>query len=98
MHYRNDAFTNNGKDTLVVKGEKDLKFGQRIKFSVGDVQNINREYGCDTPKDAYVGLYKIYSGKLAEKRKKDMQNKIRDEEEKRRAIIQLIKNFKDEQN
>ncbi|XP_066926859.1 zinc metalloproteinase nas-4-like [Clytia hemisphaerica] len=85
MHYRNDAFTMNGKDTLIAKGDESLKFGQRIKFSVGDVRGINRFYQChaylDTPN--YNGLFKDYSGvkdehKEKEKRLENVLNKFRD--------------------
>ena len=71
MHYRNDAFTKNGFDTIVAKNEPNLKFGQRIKFSVGDVQEINRLYNCHMKGNTYKGLFKDYSGKLGEKRKRD---------------------------
>jgi len=65
MHYRNDAFSKNGFDTLVARDESNLKFGQRIKFSVGDVEGINNAYTCSKEISApnYTGLYKDYSGK-----------------------------------
>ena len=75
MHYRNDAFTNNGKDTLVAKDEKGLHFGQRIKFSIGDVEGINHLYECKEriAKPNYKGLFKDYSGV---KKKKTISSSI----------------------
>lgn len=67
MHYRNDAFTKNGKDTLSALSDEDLKFGQRIKWSVGDVKQINRLYNCKVP-PKYDNLFK------------DMPGETRDEE------------------
>ena len=75
MHYRNDAFTNNGKDTIVAKNDPSLKFGQRIKFSVGDVEEINRLYGCSDQNDNYIGLYKTFDEKMLQRRKDKRMNK-----------------------
>ncbi|XP_065682607.1 zinc metalloproteinase nas-4 isoform X1 [Hydra vulgaris] len=50
MHYSNDAFSKNGKDTLVAKVDQGLKFGQRTQLSHLDVQQINRLYPCPHPK------------------------------------------------
>ena len=75
MHYRNDAFTNNGKDTIVAKNDTSLKFGQRIKFSVGDVEEINRLYGCSDQNDNYIGLYKTFDEKMLQRRKDKRMNK-----------------------
>ena len=85
MHYRNDAFTKNGKDTLIAKGDQSLNFGQRIKFSVGDVRGINRFYQCKEylHKPNYNGLFKDYSGvkdahQKEEKRLQSVLNQFRD--------------------
>ena len=47
MHYRNNAFSKNGKPTLIARGNPSLKFGQRKFFSQGDVHQINTLYQCD---------------------------------------------------
>lgn len=82
MHYRNDAFTKNGKDTLIAKDEPDLTFGQRIKFSVGDIKEINELYKCKKYliNPNYHGLYKDYSGQKDTKAKKreKLRNLLRD--------------------
>ena len=96
MHYRNDAFTKNGKDTLVAKGEKGLHFGQRIKFSIGDVNGINHLYGCKDrlSKPNYKGLFKDYSGK---KNKKTASTTAVDEgklsAETKRRLQTILKGF-----
>ena len=52
MHYRSNAFTKNGKDTIVVKDtvtfekEGSPSMGQRDHLSAGDVATINRLYKC----------------------------------------------------
>ena len=91
MHYRNDAFTRNGKDTLVAKEEEGLNFGQRIKFSVGDVNGINHFYDCQAriSKPNYRGLFKDYSGK-----KKTSAGHLSSETEKR--LETLLNRFQNE--
>ena len=71
--YRNDAFTKNGGDTLTALEEPDLEFGQRVKFSVGDVKEINNLYHCTqyTKDPNYRGLFREYHVK----RKKDLSRK-----------------------
>jgi len=79
MHYRNDAFTKNGKDTLVAKGEEDLKFGQRMKFSIGDVKGINNFYNCVKYQDQpnYTNLFKDYSGQKDQRLRAAKRDKLR---------------------
>lgn len=72
MHYRNDAFTKNGDDTLIAQDEPSLKFGQRIKFSEGDIKEINLLYKCPQKDGEYNGLFKSYSGQ-----KKDIIRRLR---------------------
>lgn len=75
MHYRNDAFTKNGFDTLVSKNDPNLQFGQRIKFSVGDVKGINKLYNCSKQLNDpdYIGLFKDYT---ADEKDKQSTNEI----------------------
>ena len=56
MHYSNDAFSANGKATLVAKVDGDLKFGQRIQLSHLDVQQINQLYPCPNPKVSHYSV------------------------------------------
>jgi len=46
MHYRNNAFSKNGAATLVARNDPSLQFGQRVMFSIGDIEQINRLYKC----------------------------------------------------
>ncbi|KAM4596427.1 high choriolytic enzyme 2-like [Fundulus diaphanus] len=46
MEYPNDAFSKNGKPTIVAKSNPKLKFGQRIKMDVNDIARVNRLYKC----------------------------------------------------
>ena len=47
MHYPNSAFAmDRSEPTIVSKVNSELKFGQRVGFSTGDVKTINRLYGC----------------------------------------------------
>lgn len=48
MHYRNTAFSKNGKPTLQSKHFPGLKFGQRKMFSQGDIDQINKLYSCNS--------------------------------------------------
>lgn len=45
MHYSSDAFTRNGEATILPK-KRGVKIGQRDGFSQGDIQKINKMYGC----------------------------------------------------
>lgn len=89
MHYRNDAFTKNGKDTLIAKDEESLHFGQRIKFSVGDIQGINRFYDCKEKLERpnIKGLFKDYSGS------KDA--KMQEVKRRLKTVIKNINRFRD---
>lgn len=52
MHYPNHAFAiDRSLPTIVSKKDPNLVFGQRVRFSEGDVQQINRLYKC--PIDKY---------------------------------------------
>jgi len=65
MHYRNDAFTKNHKDTLVPIGQADFKFGQRSHWTRGDVKQVNYLYNCNgmlNNPTAYENLYDTYDG------------------------------------
>jgi len=73
MHYRNDAFTKNGEDTIVAKNDHDLHFGQREKFSMGDVDEINRKYNCNIQAD-YKGLYHNYGEEEISQKKDRMRD------------------------
>lgn len=48
MHYKSNAFSKNGKPTLLaLKSTPDVnKMGQRIGFSTGDIKKINVMYKC----------------------------------------------------
>lgn len=90
--YRNDAFTNNGEDTLEALANPQLEFGQRIKFSVGDVKEINRLYNCKKEqKDPnYKGLFKEVHYKAKKKRRDEGKLKaemVMDYLEKMRRIL-----------
>ena len=52
MHYPNHAFAKDRSyPTIISRSDPSLKFGQRVMFSRGDVQTINRLYECDKDKD-----------------------------------------------
>ena len=47
MHYSNDAFSTDGyHHTITSLEDPDREFGQRKDFSVGDIMQINKLYGC----------------------------------------------------
>uniref|UniRef100_A0A3B5R428 Metalloendopeptidase n=1 Tax=Xiphophorus maculatus TaxID=8083 RepID=A0A3B5R428_XIPMA len=46
MEYRNDAFSKNGKPTIVAKCDPNLKFGNSKKMSANDIIRINKLYEC----------------------------------------------------
>ena len=52
MHYRADAFSKNGKDTIEVKNQHvyndqgEPRIGQREHLSDGDITTINKLYNC----------------------------------------------------
>ena len=48
MHYRNTAFSRNGRPTLESIHFPDMKFGQRKMFSQGDIDQVNRLYSCNS--------------------------------------------------
>nr|XP_012563410.1 unnamed protein product [Hydra vulgaris] len=84
MHYRGDAFTKNGKNTIVPRYPEpsdNFQFGQRVKFSEGDITQIVRFYDCRVTKESYAGLFHDYSGYKFEKEKKrrDSVNRSRNE-------------------
>ena len=73
MHYRSDAFTKNGRDTIVPRypePSNNFQFGQRVKFSEGDVTQIVRFYSCHVTKDAFSDLFQDYAGYKFENEKK----------------------------
>lgn len=100
MHYRNDAFTNNGKVTLEAVGNPDMNFGQRHQWSKGDVLTINKLYCIHddvqhdyTPYNAeiYKGLLHDTSGlerkdRAAESYYYDYGHQSRNNEERARII------------
>ncbi|CAO1322254.1 unnamed protein product [Diamesa tonsa] len=46
-HYSTNAFSNDGKPTIVSKTPgKDLTMGQRDHLSAGDITRLNRMYDC----------------------------------------------------
>lgn len=77
MHYRNNAFTNNGEDTLVAKDQPRMRFGQRDNWSKGDVRTINEVYclSQDMPIDYGFENQALYEGLL-----EDTDGKRRDHE------------------
>lgn len=95
MHYRNDAFTKNGKDTLVARNEEGLHFGQRIKFSVGDVEGINHFYNCKEriSKPNYKGLFKDYSGNKRKKTTSSAAATRQMSEETKQRLETILKRF-----
>ena len=46
MHYENNAFSNNGRSTIVANGSPNKKLGQRNGFSPIDIKQLNKLYGC----------------------------------------------------
>ncbi|XP_072236050.1 high choriolytic enzyme 1-like [Leuresthes tenuis] len=46
MEYSNDAFSKNGKPTIIAKCDPNLKFGHATKMSSNDILRINRLYRC----------------------------------------------------
>uniref|UniRef100_A0A3B3V902 Metalloendopeptidase n=1 Tax=Poecilia latipinna TaxID=48699 RepID=A0A3B3V902_9TELE len=46
MEYRNDAFSKNGKPTIVARCNPNLKFGNSKKMSANDIIRINKLYEC----------------------------------------------------
>lgn len=64
MMYENKAFSKNGKATIEAIGNDQLRFGQRTKFSVGDINEINRLYNCKSyiNHPQYDGLIESYHG------------------------------------
>uniref|UniRef100_A0A3B5KSE9 Metalloendopeptidase n=1 Tax=Xiphophorus couchianus TaxID=32473 RepID=A0A3B5KSE9_9TELE len=46
MQYSNDAFSKNGKPTIVAKRDPKMKFGDAKKLSVNDIARVNRLYKC----------------------------------------------------
>ena len=77
MHYRNDAFTKNGADTLASIDEPTLQFGQRVKFSVGDIKGINTLYNCkaELRNPHYGGLFKDYITRKDMRQAKNLLNR-----------------------
>ncbi|KAM4744339.1 high choriolytic enzyme 1-like [Anableps anableps] len=49
MEYRNDAFSKNGKPTIVAKSNPNLKFGNAKEMSANDIIRINKLYECKLP-------------------------------------------------
>jgi len=76
--YRNDAFTKNGQDTIASLEQPELKFGQRTKFSVGDVKEINHLYKCQKQLDKpnFHGLYKEYHTESRKKRRDFLRRRV----------------------
>lgn len=64
MMYPNKAFSKNGNDTIDAIGDRELRFGQRERFSIGDVREINELYNCERylKRPFYAGLYGNYEG------------------------------------
>ncbi|KAK0162808.1 hypothetical protein PV327_006554 [Microctonus hyperodae] len=46
MHYSRNAFSFNGKETILPKYNTDVNIGIRENFSQGDIDKINRMYRC----------------------------------------------------
>jgi len=65
MLYRNQAFSKNGKDTIVPLDDATLRFGQRVEFSREDVRKINKLYKCEKylKNPNYDGLIKENHGR-----------------------------------
>ena len=85
MMYRNDAFTKNGEDTIKSLEEPDLQFGQRFKFSCGDVYAINKLYDCREQLENLNchHLYAAYHTKSRKKKRKDLQMSAWERNDKR---------------
>ncbi|XP_008404250.1 high choriolytic enzyme 1-like isoform X2 [Poecilia reticulata] len=49
MEYRNDAFSKNGKPTIVARCNPKLKFGNSKEMSANDIIRINKLYECRLP-------------------------------------------------
>ncbi|XP_012713830.2 high choriolytic enzyme 1 [Fundulus heteroclitus] len=49
MEYRNDAFSKNGKPTIVAKCNPYMKFGNAENMSANDILRINKLYECKLP-------------------------------------------------
>lgn len=64
MHYGNDAFSRNGKETLVARNDPNLTFGQRIMFTQGDTDQINKLYNCRAAKSDKGPRSEHFSRKL----------------------------------
>uniref|UniRef100_A0A3B5KY42 Metalloendopeptidase n=1 Tax=Xiphophorus couchianus TaxID=32473 RepID=A0A3B5KY42_9TELE len=46
MQYPNDAFSKNGKPTIVAKSDPKMKFGHAAQLSVNDIIRVNKLYNC----------------------------------------------------
>lgn len=86
MLYRNNAFTKNGKTTINAVGDQDLIFGQRHRFSIGDIKQINRLYNCEyhLKNPFYAGLFGEYHGNVA-------REKIVSDRQKQDALVKSLK-------
>uniref|UniRef100_A0A3B5KY69 Metalloendopeptidase n=1 Tax=Xiphophorus couchianus TaxID=32473 RepID=A0A3B5KY69_9TELE len=54
MQYPNDAFSKNGKPTIVAKSDPKMKFGHAAQLSVNDIIRVNKLYKCCKEKQIYV--------------------------------------------
>ncbi|XP_027869882.1 low choriolytic enzyme-like [Xiphophorus couchianus] len=50
MQYPNDAFSKNGKPTIVAKSDPKMKFGHAAQLSVNDIIRVNKLYKCSNKK------------------------------------------------
>jgi len=65
MLYRNQAFSRNGRDTIIPLHDPLLRFGQRVEFSVEDIRKINKLYKCTRQllRPNYEGLVRENHGR-----------------------------------
>ena len=72
MHYSNEAFSNDGEQTLISKADPSLKFGQRIQWTCLDVKEINRLYDCPAVKcDSDFFVPNMTQGDVIRRKKRD---------------------------
>ena len=64
MHYRDDAFSNNGENTIQATNQREYNrqgrptLGQRTSLSDSDIIQLNRMYNC--PGSGVPGILKVY--------------------------------------
>lgn len=47
MHYSSKAFSKNGKETIIPRGDENIEIGQRRELSQSDIRKLNLMYGCE---------------------------------------------------